>query len=388
MPGAALTGLQIGAPVSMSHSKLRRQIARRAAQLMYARDEKEYFTAKRKAAREFGVGPRTRPTDLPSNREIRDEIDLLAGFFEGDSRRERLTEMRIEALRIMRPLARFHPHLIGSVQTGHIRQGSDIDIHVFTDSPAELTVALDELGVRYTVERKRIIKRGEERHFTHIHLEGRIPIELTIYPFDKLNYPFKSSITNKTIERSSTEALTALVQNENPQMDLEAELERAEDYLDRFELFRSLLSPLENVKQIPQWHPEGDALYHSLQVFELARHARPYDEEFLLAALLHDVGKAIDPGDHVEAGLLALEGTITERTSFLIEHHMDVHAAHAGTLGHRATIRLRQHDDYDDLVLLGELDRQGRVPGAAVCEVDEALAFIRSLDEDHFMGLD
>ena len=41
----------------------------------------------------------------------------------------------------------------------------------------------------------------------------------------------------------------------------------------------------------------------------------PYDEEFLLAALLHDVGKAIDPSDHVEAALQALEGSITERTS-------------------------------------------------------------------------
>ena len=55
-------------------------------------------------------------------------------------------------------------------------------------------------------------------------------------------------------------------------------------------------------------------LYHSLQVFELARDARPYDEEFLLAALLHDVGKGIDPADHVGAALSVLEGLITERT--------------------------------------------------------------------------
>ena len=74
------------------------------------------------------------------------------------------------------------------------------------------------------------------------------------------------------------------------------------DHLDRFAIYKMRLEPLESVKQNPQYHPEGDALYHSLQVFELARDARPYDEEFLLAALLHDVGKAIDPQDHVAAG--------------------------------------------------------------------------------------
>ena len=55
-----------------------------------------------------------------------------------------------------------------------------------------------------------------------------------------------------------------------------------------------------------------------MQVFMLAREAMPYDEEFLLAAILHDVGKAIDPDDHVVAGLEALDGFITERTSWLI----------------------------------------------------------------------
>ena len=67
------------------------------------------------------------------------------------------------------------------------------------------------------------------------------------------------------------------------------------DHLDRFAIYKMRLEPLEAVKQNPKYHPEGDALYHSLQVFERAREARPYDEEFLLAALLHDVGKAIDP---------------------------------------------------------------------------------------------
>ena len=101
---------------------------------------------------------------------------------------------------------------------------------------------------------------------------------------------------------------------------------------DRFERYATLLLPLEQVKQSPKWHPEGDALYHSLQVFELARQQIPYDEEFLTAALLHDVGKAIDRLEHVQAGIEALEGSITSRTAWLIEHRQEGQALRDGTL--------------------------------------------------------
>jgi predicted HD phosphohydrolase len=118
-------------------------------------------------------------------------------------------------------------------------------------------------------------------------------------------------------------------------------------------------------------------------VFELARDARPWDEEFLLAALLHDVGKGIDPHDHVGAALQALDGLITPRTAFLIEHHMLAQEYKAGTLGQRQKRRLEDAEDFDDLMELRELDDRGRVPGATVCTVDEALATIRDLERSN-----
>ena len=367
----------------MADVRIRRQIAFLAAQMMYSRSESEYFTAKRKAAKSLGIEYRFRPGDLPSNAEIRDQIQAMARMHEGPKRLDHLRDMRFEALRLMRKLARYRPRLIGSVWTGHVRAGSDIDIHIFSDSLALVTDTLEEHGLPYDVQRKRVIKHGEERTFTHIHVDDRFPYELTLYPEDKVTYVFKSSITGQAIERASIAQLEDALKAENPEVDLDFEVERVEDHVDRFELYRLLLQPLEGVKQSPKWHPEGDALYHSLQVFELARDERGYDEEFLLAALLHDVGKAIDPSDHVLAGLQALEGTITERTETLIALHMDALAYRAGTLGARARLRLEQSEEFDDLMLLRELDSRGRVPGAIVCEVVEALAFIRDLaDED------
>src|SRR5205085_6975643 len=156
----------------------------------------------------------------------------------------------------------------------------------------------------------------------------------------------KSSITGKAIERASIRELEELIAKEYPDCDLEGELLEQEEEIDPYSLFRMLLLPLENVQQGRQHHPEGDALYHSLQVFELAKDARPYDEEFLLAALLHDVGKGIDRTDHVAAGLQALDGLITERTRFLVAHHMDALEYQKGTLPAKQRRRLEASPDF------------------------------------------
>lgn len=342
---------------------------------MYTRECSEYFSAKRKAARLVGAPDR----DLPSNSEIHDQLLVLAEMLEGEGRRRELADMRLEALRFLRLLDRFHPRLIGSVLTGHVRQGSDIDLHVFSDHIGPVVEALEDAGHDPDVERKRVVKHNQTREFVHIHFFARFPLELSVYPPDKANYPFKSSITGHAIERTDAAGLEALLHREYPEMDIEGELLRASELLDVWELYASLLKPLESVKQHPKFHPEGDALYHALQVFELARGVRGYDQEFLLAALLHDVGKAIDPLDHVAAGLEALEGAVTRRTAWLIEHHMEAHLARDGTLGARARRRLAASPDFEDLMLLSELDKAGRRGGVAVPTIDEALDIIRQL---------
>ena len=362
----------------MANEKLRQLISWEAARLMYLREESEYYRAKMKAARRLCQGW-VKPRDLPSNREIRDQIQVFARIHEGDRCTDKLREMRIEALRVMRLLRAFRPRLIGSTLTGHVRQGSDIDLHVFSNSLEAVTGLLDNEGVTYDVQRKRVRKYGEERIFTHIHIEDRFPLELTLYAADQVNYVFKSSVTGKAMERFSIAELEQFLAQEYPELSLEEAVVEAESKVDRFQIFQMLLLPLERVKQNPKWHPEGDALYHSLQVFDLARNQLPYDEEFLLAALLHDVGKAIDSQDHVAAGLEALAEYITPRTHWLIEHHMEAHAYRNGTLGARARRRLHESPDFDELMLLSQCDDRGRVSGANAPEIEEALAYLREL---------
>jgi predicted nucleotidyltransferase len=381
-PAPLEMGFQYSAHERMADARLRHAIAFEAARLMYDRVESEYFTAKRKAAKRLCRGP-IKPADLPSNAEIRDLVQSFARVHEGEARTANLKQMRLEALKLMRVLRRFRPRLIGSVMTGHVRKGSDIDVHVFCDGVELLTGLLENDGYQFDVERKQVVKHGEARVFTHVHVRDRFDFELTVYPEDKAHYVFKSSITGKAIERASIRELEELIAREYPDVNRDESSAAAEEDIDPYQMFRLLLEPLERVKQSARYHPEGDVLYHLLQVFELAKGARPYDEEFLQAALLHDVGKGIDPGDHVGSALEALDGLITDRTRFLIENHMLALEYNAGTLGHRQRVRLESSPDFEDLMLLRELDDAGRVPGAVVGTVDEAIEYLRVLNRSN-----
>jgi hypothetical protein len=362
----------------MENTKLRREIAHEAARLMYFREESEYYRAKQKAARQLCHGW-VKPRDLPTNAEIRELIQGFARIHEGPSRLDRLKDMRLTALRVMRRLAHFHPRVIGSVFTGHIRLGSDVDVHVFSDSIDAVCACFDSELIPYEVERKEVRKSGEHHTYIHIHVAEKYPVELTVYPVSLRSYAFKSSITGKAIEKASLSEFELFLANEYPDDDFDKLAREQDEIPDPYQVFYALMLPLENIKQHPKYHPEGDVLYHSLQVFDLAYRELPYDEEFLTAALLHDVGKGIDAENHVAAGLESLEGLITVRTAWLIANHMECHRISDGSIGSRAHKRLRENESYHELILLGECDRGGRIPGIETTSLEEAIEMLRDL---------
>src|SRR5262249_57038218 len=106
---------------------------------------------------------------------------------------------------------------------------SDIDLHVFADSPALVADALQQNGYQFELERKQVVKHGEARVFTHIHVFARFNFELTIYAEDKAHYVFRSSVTGKAIERASIRELEELLAQEYPDLNLEEELARHGD---------------------------------------------------------------------------------------------------------------------------------------------------------------
>jgi hypothetical protein len=243
-------------------------------------------------------------------------------------------------------------------------------------------MSLDRLRRRIAFEAAKVIFAREETQYGRA--KTKAARRLVSGPIKPSDMPCNREIRRclQTIARTSRDQQEELLTQVSADRALGRPTEADEDTLDRFRTYELLLEPLEQVMQSPEHHPEGDVLYHSLQVFELARQKLPYDEEFLLAALLHDVGKAIDRRDHVAAGLAALADAISPRTAWLIEHHVDALALREGTLGVRLRRRLEAAEDFDELVLLADCDRRGRLVGLKTPDVREALDYIRHLAEE------
>jgi hypothetical protein len=242
-------------------------------------------------------------------------------------------------------------------------------------------MSIDRLRRRVALEAAKLIYAREETQYGRAKLKAaRRLAGGEIQPSDlPCNREIRRCI--QTLARAGRDEQQRLLTEESTDRALGRPTEAHESTLDRFRTYELLLGPLEHVTQSPEDHPEGDVLYHSLQVFELARQARPYDEEFLLAALLHDLGKAVDRRNHVAAGLEALSDTVSSRTAWLIEHHVEAMSLRDGTLGVRLRRRLETAEDFDELMLLAQCDRRGRAVGAETPDVRAALDYVRELAE-------
>lgn len=132
----------------------------------------------------------------------------------------------------------------------------------------------------------------------------------------------------------------------------------------------NLLLALDGIRQNPRYHPEGDALYHSLQAFDLARRETS-DRTLWAAALLHDVGKAISSPDHDEVGADLLDGLVSPRIVWLVRHHLDLLHVPGPTKR-----RLKGSKALHDLQRLRRFDVGGRSPTAVVVPAEIALELL------------
>ena len=257
----------------------------------------------------------------------------------------------------MRILCRFRPRLIGSVMTGHVRKGSDIDLHVFSDRVEPITELLEEEGCSTTSSASRSSSTARARVFTHIHVYDRFNFELTVYAEDKAHYVFKSSITGKAIERAIDPRAGGVprprVSRREPRRRPSTEREEA---VDPYQLFRLLLLAAgEREADRRSTTPRATCSITCCRCSSWPATRGRTTRSSCWRRCCTTSARGSTRHDHVGAACRRWRAD-HGADAFLIEHHMLAQEYKAGTLGYKARKRLEASEDFEDLMLLRELD--------------------------------
>ena len=193
-----------------SRNDTRSRIAHLAARLMAEDGIEDYALAKRKAARQAGA-PDTR--ELPANEEIDAALRKYQQIYHPEDHRDRLRELREKAVRAMRELARFNPHLTGSVLSGNAGKYADINLQLYTDNVKSVELYLIDRRIPYKAAQNRLYS-GESPHTVPVYTvnDDGTDIELTVLTSRELRAPLRNSLEGKAIERAKLRVVVALLE--------------------------------------------------------------------------------------------------------------------------------------------------------------------------------
>lgn len=190
--------------------QMRQRIAMEAARILGESGRSDFQAAKRKAAARLGA-PDTR--NLPSNLEIEQALLEHQRLFEGDTQPGHLRHLRHAAQEAMRMFQDFQPRLVGPVLGGTANGHSDVQLHLFAETPEELVFSLLDQGIPYT-ESERRLRYGRTEAVTYPvyrFVAGDVTIELTVFPLDGLRQAPRSPVDGRPMERASLSRVAALL---------------------------------------------------------------------------------------------------------------------------------------------------------------------------------
>ena len=196
-------------PKDTGRNDRRSRIAYLAARLMAEDGIEDYALAKRKAARQAGM---PEPRELPTNEEVEEALRTYQQIYHHEEHRNRLRVLRETAVRAMRELARFNPHLTGSVLNGNAGKYADVNLQLFTDNEKAVELYLIDRRIPYTSAQSRLYS-GEEMRTVPVYtlINHGTDIELTVLSRLDLRGPLRTSPEGKNIERAKLLAVEQLL---------------------------------------------------------------------------------------------------------------------------------------------------------------------------------
>lgn len=196
-------------------NRLRTLLTQEAARLIVEEGLQDYGAAKRKAARHLGGGA-SRTRDLPTNREVADEVAARLRLY-GDTPEAaaRLADMRRAALAAMDLLVDFRPRLVGSVLSGLATEHSDINLHLFAHTPEDVEIFLHDHGIAFEAgfRRHEVGARSDEYPALSLEVDGW-PLAVTVFPPEGIREAPRSTVTGRPEPRAKRAQVAELLTEE------------------------------------------------------------------------------------------------------------------------------------------------------------------------------
>lgn len=197
------------------HNRLKTLLAQECARLMAEEGIQDFRTAKRKAALRLAV---TDKAVLPDNAEIEQALIDHQRLFHADQQAIHLRGLRETALEAMRFLAPFRPKLVGPVLNGTASPHTDIQLHLFADTPKDVLLFLMEHRIPVEAAERRLRMNNGD----HISLPvfrfgvGETRIDLTVFaPLAEREAP-RSPVDGRPLRRASPTEVQILLAMDGP----------------------------------------------------------------------------------------------------------------------------------------------------------------------------
>lgn len=197
----------------MHSSSALHEIAQTAAR-MVVEEGLEWGPAKRRAAKQLGLPPRT---PLPDSDALEAAVREYIEIFCADTQPQELRALRELALVWMDRLQEFRPHLAGAVWRGTATRNSDIYIQLFCDDSKSAEIALINNNVQYDVTQVAGF-HGEAVDALSISslckpLNEVVGVHLMVYDYDDLRGARRNDAQGRS-QRGDAEAVRQLLAEE------------------------------------------------------------------------------------------------------------------------------------------------------------------------------
>ncbi len=189
---------------------LRQAVAEEAGRIMHEQGVDDFLLAKRKAAERLGV---VDGSILPRNTEIEAALVARQRLFSADRHAADIADLRRTALEAMLLLADFQPRLVGPVLAGTASAHSEINLHLFAETPESVSLLLEERGIPHQLlERRLRFERERSSAFPALRfVAGQQPVDAVVFPLDGIRQSPFSPVDGRPMRRASAAEIRALL---------------------------------------------------------------------------------------------------------------------------------------------------------------------------------